>query len=60
MAVPGRRRVAITGVGVVSCCGIGKDAFFDGLCSAAPEGEHRVHDFDPSPWLDVKQARRAD
>jgi 3-oxoacyl-[acyl-carrier-protein] synthase II len=60
MAVAGRRRVAITGVGVVSCCGIGKDAFFEGLCSAAPEGEHRVHDFDPSPWLDVKQARRAD
>jgi 3-oxoacyl-[acyl-carrier-protein] synthase II len=60
MAVPGRRRVAITGVGVVSCCGIGSDAFFAGLCAPAPEGEHRVHDFDPSPWFDVKQARRAD
>ncbi|MGO8876806.1 MAG: beta-ketoacyl-[acyl-carrier-protein] synthase family protein [Acidimicrobiales bacterium] len=60
MAVPGRRRVAITGVGVVSCCGIGSDAFFAGLCAPAPEGEHRVHDFDPSSWFDVKQARRAD
>ena len=60
MALPGRRRVAVTGVGVVSCCGIGNDAFFAGLCAPAPEGEHRVHDFDPSPWFDVKQARRAD
>ncbi|HXY43178.1 MAG TPA: beta-ketoacyl-ACP synthase II [Acidimicrobiales bacterium] len=60
MPASGRRRVAVTGVGVVSCCGIGNDAFFDGLCSPAPVGEHRVHDFDPSPWFDVKQARRAD
>jgi 3-oxoacyl-[acyl-carrier-protein] synthase II len=60
MTVQGRRRVAITGVGVVSCCGIGSDAFFAGLAAPAPEGEHRVHDFDPSPWFDVKQARRAD
>jgi 3-oxoacyl-[acyl-carrier-protein] synthase II len=44
----------------VSCCGIGSDAFFAGLCAPAPEGEHRVHDFDPSSWFDVKQARRAD
>jgi 3-oxoacyl-[acyl-carrier-protein] synthase II len=60
MTPPGRRRVAITGVGVVSCCGIGNDAFFAGLSAPAPEGEHRVHDFDPSTWFDVKQARRAD
>jgi 3-oxoacyl-[acyl-carrier-protein] synthase II len=60
MTMPGRRRVAVTGVGVVSCCGIGNDAFFAGLAAPAPEGEHRVHDFDPSPWFDVKQARRAD
>ncbi|MGD0084466.1 MAG: beta-ketoacyl-ACP synthase II [Acidimicrobiales bacterium] len=55
-----RRRVAVTGLGVVSCCGIGNDAFFAGLAAPAPEGEHRVHDFDPSAWFDVKQARRAD
>lgn len=56
----GRRRVVVTGVGVVSCCGIGLDAFFEGLCSPAPEGERRVRDFDPSPWFDAKEARRAD
>ncbi len=56
----GRRRVVVTGLGVVSCAGIGLDAFFDGLDGPAMEGERRVFDFDPSPWFDVKQARRAD
>ncbi len=56
----GRRRVVVTGLGVVSCAGIGLEAFFDGLSGPAPAGERRVRDFDPSPWLDVKQARRAD
>jgi 3-oxoacyl-[acyl-carrier-protein] synthase II len=55
-----RRRVAVTGLGVVSCCGIGKDAFFAGLNGPAPEGEHRVLGFDPSVWFDAKEARRVD
>ncbi len=45
--VPGRR-VAITGMGVVACCGIGLDAFWDGLHDPRPTGERRVADFDPS------------
>jgi 3-oxoacyl-[acyl-carrier-protein] synthase II len=57
---PPRRRVVITGLGVVSCCGTGKDAFFQGLMGPAPEGEHRVHDFDPLAWFDPKAARRVD
>ena len=57
---PVRRRVVVTGLGVVSCVGSGLDAFWDGLHAPAPEGEHRVHGFDPSPWFDVKAARRAD
>ena len=56
----GRRRVVVTGLGVVSCCGIGKDAFFAGLNGPAPEGEHRVMGFDPSVWFDAKEARRVD
>ncbi|MGH9296826.1 MAG: beta-ketoacyl-[acyl-carrier-protein] synthase family protein [Acidimicrobiales bacterium] len=56
----GRRRVVVTGLGIVSCAGIGLDAFFAGLNGPAPDGDRRVLDFDPSPWLDVKQARRAD
>ena len=55
------RRVAVAGLGGVAPCGIGVDAFWEGLCGPAPEGDRRVHDFDPSPWFDnPKEARRAD
>ena len=54
------RRVAVTGVGVVSCCGIGADAFWDGLLGPAPVGEHRVVGFDPTEWFGPKEARRVD
>lgn len=55
------RRVAVTGAGVLASCGTGTDAFWDGLCAAAPEGERRVRDFDPEPLFDnPKETRRAD
>jgi 3-oxoacyl-[acyl-carrier-protein] synthase II len=55
------RRVAITGIGVVSPCGMGVDAFWNGLLSPAPEGLRHVHDFDPLPFFDnPKDARRSD
>jgi 3-oxoacyl-[acyl-carrier-protein] synthase II len=55
------RRVAVTGLGVISSCGTGIDAFWDGLCGAPPEGERRVRDFDPEALFDnPKEARRAD
>jgi 3-oxoacyl-[acyl-carrier-protein] synthase II len=55
------RRVAVTGLGVVAPCGIGVDAFWDGLCGPAPVGDRRVDDFDPSLWFDSpKEVRRAD
>ncbi|MCU1463267.1 MAG: Beta-ketoacyl synthase [Acidimicrobiales bacterium] len=55
------RPIAITGIGVVSPCGIGIDAFWAGLC-AEPEDrpERRVEDFDPEPWFAPKEARRTD
>ena len=56
----GGRSVAITGLGIVSCCGIGKDAFWDGLCSPAPEGERRIPDFDATPFFGPKEVRRVD
>ena len=57
----GGRRVAVTGVGVISSCGTGVDAFWEGVCSAPPPGERRAHDFDPEPLFDnPKEARRAD
>jgi 3-oxoacyl-[acyl-carrier-protein] synthase II len=55
------RRVAVTGVGVLASCGTGVDAFWEGLCSAPPEGERRLHDFDPEVLFDnPKETRRAD
>src|SRR6266508_4625911 len=55
------RPVAITGIGIVSPCGIGVDAFWNGLC-AEPEDtvERRVEDFDPERWFGTKDARRTD
>ncbi len=55
------RRVAITGLGVVSPVGVGQDAFWEGLLRPQPTGERRVHDFDPSQaYDDPKAIRRAD
>ncbi|MGQ0830523.1 MAG: beta-ketoacyl-[acyl-carrier-protein] synthase family protein [Microthrixaceae bacterium] len=55
------RRVAVTGMGVLAACGSGTDAFWDGLCTAPPDGERRLHDFDPEPLFDnPKETRRAD
>jgi 3-oxoacyl-[acyl-carrier-protein] synthase II len=54
------RRVAITGIGVLASCGIGTDAFWEGLHGQPPEGERRVFDFDPDRWLSSKDARTLD
>lgn len=54
------RRVAITGIGVLSCCGVGADALWAGLNGPAPEGERRVPGYDPDRWFDVKAARQLD
>jgi len=56
-----RRRVAVTGLGVIASCGTGVDAFWDGLCGPAPEGERRIKDFDPTPYFaNPKEIRRSD
>ncbi len=54
------RRVAITGMGVVSCCGIGTDALWTGLNGPAPDGERRVPGFDPTAWFGPKEVRHVD
>jgi 3-oxoacyl-[acyl-carrier-protein] synthase II len=57
----GRRRVAVTGAGVVASCGTGKDAFWQGLLREAAPGLRRVEDWDPSPhYANPKEVRRAD
>ena len=61
MSRPDHKRVAITGLGVVSPAGIGADAYFEGLCSPAPVGDRRVTGFDPNAHFESpKEARRAD
>jgi 3-oxoacyl-[acyl-carrier-protein] synthase II len=54
------RRVVITGIGVVSCVGSDTDTFFNALLAPAPERERRVEDFDPTAYMDAKEARQTD
>jgi 3-oxoacyl-[acyl-carrier-protein] synthase II len=59
----GRRRVAITGLGVVAPCGIGADAFWQGLLGPGVTSGRstEIAEWDPSPWYATpKEARRAD
>ena len=54
------RRVAVTGLGVVAPCGIGREAFWSGLLGPAPVGPRRVVDFDASAVYGPKDLRRVD
>jgi len=57
------RRVVVTGIGVVAPCGLGKEAYWDGLLRPVTElaATRGVADWDPSPWFaNPKEARRAD
>lgn len=55
------RAVAVTGLGVVAPCGVGAEAFWQGLLRAPEHGDRRLPDWDPSPWFNNrKEARRAD
>jgi 3-oxoacyl-[acyl-carrier-protein] synthase II len=58
-AIPGRR-VAVTGVGVVASCGIGKEAFWAGLLGPEPQGARRVVGLDAAAIYGPKEIRRVD
>ena len=56
-----QRRVAITGLGIVSPVGIGQEAFWQGLLSPQVRADTRAADFDPTTcYADTKAIRRAD
>ena len=60
---PRGRRVAVTGLGVVAPCGLGSDAFWDGLLGPGVTSGRvtEIEDWDPAPWYATpKEARRAD
>jgi len=55
------RRVAVTGVGVIANCGIGKEAFWNGLLTGVPEHGFDVVGFDAGRFFDnPKEVKRSD
>ncbi|MEY2449775.1 MAG: 3-oxoacyl-[acyl-carrier-protein] synthase [Acidimicrobiaceae bacterium] len=55
------RRVAVTGVGVLAACGIGRDAFWAGLLAPQPTEERRLTGFEPEKFFEnPKEAKRTD
>ena len=60
---PKGRRVAVTGLGVVAPCGIGREAYWGGLLGPGITSGRSIEidNWDPSPWYaSPKDARRAD
>ena len=60
---PKGRRVAVTGLGVVAPCGIGRDNFWRGLLGPGLTSGRatEIDEWDPTPWYaSPKEARRAD
>ncbi len=73
--IDGKRRVVITGIGIISSVGIGKDNFWKSLISGksgvgkithfdpsnfTTQIAAEVNDFNPENWLNKKQIRRMD
>jgi 3-oxoacyl-[acyl-carrier-protein] synthase II len=53
------RRVAVTGLGAVTCCGVGVDALWDGLLHPSVVGG-AVRDYEPKDWFGPKEVRQLD
>jgi 3-oxoacyl-[acyl-carrier-protein] synthase II len=55
------RRVAVTGVGVLAACGVGRDEFWSGLLAPQPTAERRITGFDATAFFEnPKEMRRTD
>jgi 3-oxoacyl-[acyl-carrier-protein] synthase II len=55
-----RRRVVVTGMGVVSAAGVGIDEFWKGLGTPPGPGAREVPSWDPEPWIPKREHRRMD
>lgn len=55
-----RRRVVVTGLGVVAAPGLGRDAFWKGLDVDPGPGPHGVAAWDPAPVIPRRESRRLD
>ena len=53
------RRVAITGMGAVTCCGVGVEALWEGLLHPTVIGGE-VRNFEPEQWFGPKEVRQID
>ncbi len=53
------RRVAVTGLGAVTCCGVGVDALWEGLLHPSVVGGE-VRGFEPTDWFGPKEVRQLD
>src|ERR1700728_290448 len=53
------RRVAVTGLGAVTCCGVGVEALWDGLLHPKVVGGV-VRDYEPTDWFGPKEVRQLD
>ena len=53
------RRVAVTGLGAVTCCGVGVDALWEGLLYPSVVGGPAA-DFDPTQFFGPKEVRQLD
>lgn len=54
------RRVAITGIGALTCAGVGADALWKQLIAPTVSGERSIPGFDPANYFEPKEARRID
>ncbi len=54
------RRIAVTGIGALSCCGVGAEALFSGLLEGRFSDDRFVPNFDPTDFFGPKEVRRVD
>ncbi len=55
-----KRRVAVTGLGVVTGPGIGVESFWEGLTKDPGKGPFTIEGWDSSEWIPRREARRLD